>query len=87
LQASVITELTVTQRIRELLHVANMVFALAESKTAGNEDFLHFLRVGERALISVGDLLSAMSSDSLALQVEPAERRSTQIANSRLKTG
>lgn len=51
---------TATHSLRELLHVATLVFGLVESKTAGNEEVLHWLRVGERALTSAGNLLKEM---------------------------
>src|SRR5262249_20788560 len=43
--------------VREMLHLANLVFALIESKTGGDEELTYFLRLGERALSRAGDLL------------------------------
>lgn len=48
-----------THYAREMLNLASLVFAFMECKAGGDQEILSFLRLGERALIRVGELLSS----------------------------
>jgi len=48
----------VIHEVRELLQLAAVVLALAESRTSDDAELLHFLKLGERALADVGTLMT-----------------------------
>jgi hypothetical protein len=53
----------VIHEVRELLQLAAVVLALAESRTSDDAELLHFLKLGERALADVGTLMAANFSN------------------------
>jgi hypothetical protein len=54
-----LAEPAIIHDVRELLHLAGMVLALAASKAPEDAELVHFLRLGERAIADVGTLMTA----------------------------
>jgi hypothetical protein len=52
-------EPAVIHDVRELLHLAGMVLAVAASRAPEDTELLHFLKLGERAIADVGTLMTA----------------------------